>query len=273
MSNNERQRLAYQLADAWRNKATIDIKHSQLPKDRESAYAVQDEMAAQITADPKHAIVGWKVGATSPGVQQAEGYDGPIPGRIFASTVFQSPAQVPAASCPYANLEAEVAFKLNTDISLADYPCTATTLSPIIDLVLAFDITSTRYTLETKAPWDNMQNMLAGIADNGNGGAIVIGPPIEQWQHIDLMTLTIDLRLNGKPPIKNLFDNSRGHPFDAFVWTVNSVLERGFPLQKGDIVLTGSLTEPQPLQAGDEAVAQYPGLGQISVEFVSKHHL
>ncbi len=224
-------------------------------------------MAQLITADGLDKVVGWKVGATSSGVQQAEGYDGPIPGRIFASTLYHNPAEIPSLSCPLAKLEAEIAFSLRADLDRNQHPFTAQYLADKVVLHPAFDITSTRYSPESRATWDKMQNMLAGIADNGNGGAIVVGPAIQGWQDISLMDLSVILSMNDGAAVKNLYGSSRGDPFDAFIWTVNSVYERGFDLHLGDYILTGSLTEPQFLQQGDQAIARYPNMGELSLIF------
>ena len=111
MTKESRQRAARLLADAWLAGVTVDFPPELLPTCRAAAYAVQDEMARLLAVDPAKAVVGWKVGATSAGVQKAEGYDGPIPGRIFASTVFQTGAELPQFRCPYAAIEAEIAFR------------------------------------------------------------------------------------------------------------------------------------------------------------------
>ncbi len=71
------------LADAWLAGRTVEFRDELLPDDRAAAYAVQDGMAGILAAKPGNRVVGWKVGATSPGVQRAEGYDGPIPGPDF----------------------------------------------------------------------------------------------------------------------------------------------------------------------------------------------
>ena len=39
-------------------------------------------------------VAGWKVGATVRAVQVFEGHDGPLPGRIFADRLFDSPARI-----------------------------------------------------------------------------------------------------------------------------------------------------------------------------------
>ncbi len=263
---NDVHRAARLLADAWLTRSTIDYPPDLLPADRLAAYAIQDEMARLLAADEAHAVVGWKVGATSRGVQKAEGYDGPIPGRIFASTVFESPAQLPASRCPYAKIEAEIAFRFLTTPQPAQRPCTLESLADCVVMLPALDITSTRYAPMSRAGWGKRQNMLAGIADNGNGGAVVIGAKMPDWREIDFMQLAVELRVNAGDPAPNLWNDARGDPLDALVWTVNNVYERGFSLRAGDILLTGSLIHPQPLHPGDRSICRVPSISEFVVD-------
>lgn len=267
MARESIRRAGRLLAETWLADDTVDLPTELLPSDRDSAYATQDEMATLLAGDPSNRAAGWKVGATSPGVQKAEGYDGPIPGRIFASTIHLSGAAVPLTRCRHAKIEAEVAFRLNSNPCWTNGGCTVEDLAKIVTAAPAFDITGTRYASSCRAGWDGRQKMLAGIADNGNGGAAVIGEGSSSWGSVDFMQLRVDLRVNGGDPVPNLWDLSRGHPLEALVWTVNDIYNRGFALTSGDIVLTGSLTEPQAVQAGDRVDCHMPGLGSLSCQF------
>ena len=255
------------LADTWLADETVDLPFELLPPDRDSAYATQDEMAGLLAVDPSNRAAGWKVGATSPGVQKAEGYDGPIPGRILASTIRIGGASVPLTRCRDAKVEAEVAFQFKSAPGRKKGGFTLEDLATIVTAVPAFDVTGTRYATSCRAGWDGTQKMLAGIADNGNGGAVVIGEESSSWESVDFMQLRVELRVNGGVPVPNLWDLSRGHPLEALVWTVNEVYKRGFTLSLGDVVLTGSLTEPQVVQAGDRVDCNMPGLGSLGCHF------
>src|SRR5947209_1973707 len=60
---------------------------------------------------------GWKIGAASQEVRQSEGLPGPCPGRIYAGTVFPSPAALPPELfINYRNVECELAFRLTDPI-------------------------------------------------------------------------------------------------------------------------------------------------------------
>ena len=255
------------LAAAWLADNVVDLPSELLPSDRDAAYAIQDEMARLLAGDPANRDAGWKVGATSAGVQRAEGYDGPIPGRIFASTVFGDSASVPLTRCRDAKVEVEVAFRFKAAPHLKNGAFSQDDLAMIVTAAPAFDVTGTRYAAACRAGWDGRQNMLAGIADNGNGGAVLLGEGVSSWAGMDFMQLCVDLRINGGNSVPNLWDRSRGDPIHALAWTVNLVYERGFALAAGDVVLTGSLTEPQPVQAGDRVICTMPGLGSLCCQF------
>ncbi len=250
------------LADAWLAGKTVEFPDDLLPAERAEAYAVQDGMAEILAAEPGNRVVGWKVGATSPGVQRAEGYDGPIPGRVFASTVFGSGAEIPMSRCRQASIEAEIAFRFWAAPSTEDGQIARADVADCVEALPAFDITGTRYAPRTRSGWDGRRKMLAGIADNGNGGAIVIGSPLPDWEGVDFGGLAVELRVNCGEAAPNLRGDARGDPLDALVWTLDHIHARGFAVAAGDIVLTGSLAQPQPFGAGDRAVCSFADLGQ-----------
>ena len=84
------EQLARDLAEAWRSGGTIPLPPAgQGPATRADAYEIQDRMAELIGGQ----VAGWKVGATVRAVQVFEGHDGPLPGRIFADRLFESPRE------------------------------------------------------------------------------------------------------------------------------------------------------------------------------------
>lgn len=254
------------MSEAWMGAKTIHFPAELLPNDRVEAYAVQDEMACLLGGDRANAVAGWKVGATSPGVQKAEGYDGPIPGRVFASTIYGSDTSVPLTRCADAKVEAEVAFRFKAAPERERAPFSLEGLEELVTAMAAYDITGTRYAPACREGWDSRQNMLAGIADNGNGGVVVLGAEAPEWRRLDFMQLEVELRINDGEPVQNLWEESRGDPLGALEWMVNQVYERGFALAAGDVILTGSLTEPQTLQPGDRVDCRMPGLGRLGCQ-------
>ena len=255
--------LGWALAEAWQACGALDIGVEALPDDREGAYLVQDKMAAEVECKFGERVAGWKVGATSVGVQRAEGYDGPIPGRIFGTTVYNDGAVVPRTRIQRGMVEAEVGFRFGVELKGREGIFAAEDLAGIVEAMPALDITSTRYAAGRRAGWTARQKMLAGIADNGNGGLVVLGEAAANWQVLDLTQMLAALRVNGGETAPHLLGARRRDPIEALAWTVNHVYERGLGIRAGDVVLTGSLTEPQELHAGDRVACRMPGLGSV----------
>ncbi len=255
-------RAARLLADAWLAGEAVEFPRELMPEDRTAAYAIQDEMATMVASDTADAVVGWKVGATSAGVHRAEGYDGPIPGRIFASTIYDSGATVPLSRCRHGAIEVEIAFRFDAAPQAPDGRITREGLESSVVALPAFDITGTRYAQQTRNGWSSRERMLAGIADNGNGGAVVLGAAAPHWKALDLMQTAPELRVDCGGPAQNLWGDRRGDPFEALVWMADYIYSRGFKLAAGDIVLTGSLAEPHHLQGGEKAVCVFPEMGR-----------
>ncbi len=263
MGRGEGLGLGWALAEAWQACGVVDIGAEILPVDREGAYLVQDKMAAALEREFGETVAGWKVGATSVGVQRAEGYDGPIPGRIFGATVYRDGAVVPRGRLQQASVEAEVGFRFGSEPKGREGVFSPENLVGFVEAMPALDITSTRFAAGRRVGWTPRQKMLAGIADNGNGGLVVLGEAAADWQGLDLAQMLAALRVNGGAAAPHLLGTRRRDPLEALAWTLNHVYERGFGIRAGDVVLTGSLTEPQEFHAGDRVECSMPGLGSV----------
>ena len=255
------ERLARSLAQAWQACGRIPLpKAEDAPRSRADAFAIQDRMAEMLG----DRCIGWKVGAAVRAVQILEGHDGPILGRLFASRTYPSPARVPATLFGGYKMETEYALRFATDVPARSRPYTRQDLEPSIELHAGIEIAGTRYDTEAVARKFTTHD---AIADNGTGGAYVVGPVIPQWRSLDLATLDIEARIDDGTPIQTYQGEYRRDPVDIAVETVNALCERGIGLVAGDLLSTGSLTLPTPLFAGQKYVARFADLATVEVEF------
>ena len=134
-------------------------------------------------------------------------------------------------------------------------PYQAADLAAVSELLAAFDLTQSRYSV---AP-----DSLAEIADSGNSGGAVIGTPIPEWRDRDLLRVTVELRVDGSAPVATYSGAWRRDPLDVFAWLANSLRRRGIALPAGTVVLTGSLTEPQLVGPGSSAVARFDAGAEV----------
>ena len=59
-----------------------------------------------------------------------------------------------------------------------------------------------------------------------------------------------------------------GNPLAAVAWLSGHLVERGRPLQRGQVILTGSLTGHHPVPAREvEFTADFGDLGNVAVRF------
>lgn len=255
------EQLAEELANAWRDGTTIPLPGRGLgPSTRAEAYAIQDHMAERIGGK----VVGWKVGATVRAVQLFEGHDGPLPGRIFADRCYKSPANIPARLHHGAKVECEFAFSLTADLPPGSGAVTADAIANRVAFHPAIELAATRYAPGTG---NRAANTFDGIADNGTGGAAVLGPAVADWQKLAFETMVIDARIDQSPPIQAYGGPYRRHPLAIVAETFSDLRSRGVPLPPGTIVLTGSLTLPTPIRPGQTLVARFAELAPLELRF------
>lgn len=253
------EQLARSLAEAWRRCATIPLPDADAaPRSRADAFAVQNRMA-ELIGDR---VVGWKVGAAVRAVQILEGHDGPISGRLFASRIFDNPAQVPASMFDGDKIECEFAFRFRQDVPARALAYTSDELAPLLVLHPGLEIAGTRYAAGSSGRKATTHD---AIADNGTGGAYVVADGIAEWKGIDFEKLHIDARIDAGEPLYTYSGEFRRDPVDILVETVNGLSERGIGLRAGDLLSTGSLTLPTALHAGQTYVARFGDLQTLTV--------
>lgn len=256
------ERLAETLAEAWKSGRTVPLPPlEEAPSSRAEAYAVQDRMAELIGGR----VVGWKVGATVKAVQMFEGHDGPLPGRIFADRLFESPAEVPARLITGLKIEAEFAFRLTQDVGPGEAPFSEEGIADRLVFHPALELAGSRYAPGTG---NRAARTFDGIADNGSSGAVVIGPAVEEWRGLDFSTMAIETTIDDSPPIQVYTGAYRRDPVAITAETLNDLAARGIGLKAGDVILTGSLTLPTLLRAGQTVSARFGDCGTLSLRMV-----
>jgi 2-keto-4-pentenoate hydratase len=255
----EFEELARELAAAWRDGGAIPLPAAAAaPATRHDAYAIQDRMAELIGGN----VAGWKVGATVRAVQVFEGHDGPLPGRIFADRLFDSPARVPASLFSSVKVECEFAFRLTRELPAGRGPVTRDQIAPALTFHPAFELAGSRFAPGTG---NRAATTFDGIADNGSGGAAVLGAAVDDGQRLPFETMAIDARIDDSPPIQIYTGAYRRDPATITAETFSDLRARGVPLPVGTCVLTGSLSLPTPVRKGQTVTATFAGLPQLTL--------
>lgn len=240
----------------WRSRregaAYANLPEELRPADVAEAY--QAQAAFHRLAVPLHgAIGGWKIATTTKVMQELMGIDHPCAGAIFESRIHRSPARLRAADYVSLKIEFELAFRLGTDLPVGQAPFTAERMLAAVDAVMpAFELVDDRHAIyrETSA--------LSLISDNAWNAGIVLASPRDPRAVPDLD------KLPGRCSIGDQrFEGRSDRPLEALAWIADLTAKLGQGLRRGMIVMTGSLIPTKPIAAGEAAVFEVEGLGEV----------
>jgi 2-keto-4-pentenoate hydratase len=228
------------------------------PRTLAEGYAIQDATVAG-AAQP---VSGWKIAATSKAGQAHIGVTEPLAGRLFKNFILEDGARLPAAPLHMKVMEAEFAFRMARD--LLPRPAAyeqAEVCDAVSALHLAIEVPDARF--ERFAEIGPAQI----AADDAFASWFLLGREVPDWRRLDLPTQRVRVITNGVAAAEGSGANVLGDPRIALTWLANHLSQRGMGLKAGDIVTTGTSTTPPAIAPGDRAVAEFAGLGQVSVAF------
>ena len=223
--------------------------------DAATAYEIQREFVAQrLGADE---IAGFKAGATAAPAQQALGLQAPFTGVLFASGRRANGVSIAATDFRRLVLETELCFRLGRAIvqrlhnvnALREY---VDGCSPAIELADVGGYGAAKFT----GP-----DLIAG---NGASAAYVLGAESD-GRSPGMDELRVSFSRDGQVLHEAESGDVMGGQWPALLWLVNAVIDSGYELKPGHLLLTGSLGSPHPAQAGTY-VADYAEFGQINFD-------
>ena len=99
------------------------------------------------------------------------------------------------------------------------------------------------------------------VADNGSSAFFVLGAEPKKLEGLDLFTCGMALEINGEIVSVGAGAACLGHPLNAALWLVRTLLAAGETLNAGDVILTGALGPMVAIKPGDVVRASVGGLG------------
>ncbi len=135
-------KLAALLWNARRLGGVVDPAACELPRTKDEAYAIQDE----IVALSGHERRGYKVGSTSVEAQRLLGTDEPGAGVLLAPYVHDSPARVRLTPAHMPAVEGEFAFQMARDLPPRASAYTLAEVDAAVESVAgAIEVVGTRF--------------------------------------------------------------------------------------------------------------------------------
>ena len=229
------------------------------PRSLSEGYAIQDVMV-DIAAQP---VAGWKIAATSKAGQAHIGVTEPLAGRLFKNFILEDGARLPATPLHMKVMEAEFAFRMARD--LPPRPAAyeqGEVRDAVAALHLAIEVPDARF--ERFAEIGPAQI----AADDAFASWFLLGRQVPDWRRHDLATQRVRAVNNGTVAAEGSGANVLGDPRIALTWLANHLAQRGIGLKAGDIVTTGTCITPPTIAPGDRVVAEFVGLGEVSVAFI-----
>ena len=176
---------------------------------------------------------------------------------FFEGMVMDSPASLPGATFVNCILEAEVAFRLGQEFAPTDEGYSAeSVLAGVANAYAVIEAPNSRF--------DGGATMPSMAADGVGNQALIIGPEIADWQDLELVSLPVEILVNGEAVAEGR--DGRPNPTEVLVATVNEINRRGMTVAAGEVITTGAAAIHVPGQAGDDVVIRFPNIGDVELK-------
>ena len=232
--------------------------------DMEDAHAVQDAWVTMKIARGRR-IRGRKIGMTSKAMQRAMHIHEPDYGTLLDDMFFEDGAEIEAASFLDPRVEVEIAFVLSkplegSDLSVEEVLAATEAVYPSLELIAARS-----YRVEPQT--GRTRTVLDTIADNAAAAGVVLGSKGFATDELDMPRAGAALYRNGEVEVTGLAAGVMGHPAHGVRWLARRFAAHGIGLNRGDVILSGSFTQPVMARAGDEFLADFGPLGKLGCRF------
>ena len=247
-------RKAEAIARLFRERRQIDIVPAELmPADLGEAYGIRQGFEEIAVARGRGAVAGYKIGLTTPIMQELCGVAEPVYGAIFAGEVHHGRAQLDVRNYCRLGIETEIAVRLGEDLpGGGDRERVARAVESCMAAIELLEDLRHDYK-RLSAP--------AMVAGNVWNAGVVLASPVADWRRLDLARLGARLTINGSEIGRGSGGDVMGNPLNALAWLAEKRAAEGTPLKRGTIVMTGSVVPIQFPARGDHAVVEVDGLG------------
>ncbi|QKT06259.1 fumarylacetoacetate hydrolase family protein [Gordonia sp. X0973] len=259
VSEDLRAQIAAELARAEETAVAIDPPTAAHPDlDVIDAYEIQ-LINIRRRLDAGASVAGHKVGLASEAMQKMMGVDEPDYGHLLDVMEYREGTSIDFSALCIPRVEVEVGFILGAD--LPGQGCTNEDVIEAIEWVVpSIELIDSRIK-------DWKITLPDTIADNASSCGWILGEQRVKIADIDTGDIDATLTRNGEVIAKGNSSAVLGHPLNAVSWLANKVSSFGVRLRKGDVILPGTATRAIDIASGDHFVAEFAGLGSVTLDF------
>ncbi|MBR3121779.1 MAG: fumarylacetoacetate hydrolase family protein [Oceanobacillus sp.] len=223
----------------------------------DKAYELQDSLLERRLKENRTKTVGIKLGLTSKAKQKMMGVNEAIYGYLHEDMLAFEWEPIDRTGLIHPKIEPEIAFFIGEDI-IGQNITEADILRSTKYVAPALEVIDSRYK-------DFRFTLVDVVADNCSSAKFVVGSKFALPGSVDLGNIGMVMSKNGQVEQTGSSAAVLGHPLKAMVWAANQLGAKGKGFKKGDIVLSGAMSEAIPLETGDTVVADFDGLGTVSI--------
>jgi 2-keto-4-pentenoate hydratase len=223
------------------------------------AYDVQDALLPLLAGGPPRAV-GYKIGLTTPRMQQMCGIDEPIVGVVLAGRLAFAPARLAVGDHVRVGVESEIALRIGPQVppgGVSD----AAALDYVDAVAAAFELVDDHgadYARLAAAPL---------VADNAWNAGLVVGPAGAPGGPGSLRDLKGVLSCDGAIVDEGTSTDVLGDPARALAWVARHLARRGQALEPGQWVSTGSIVPTKFVEPGQSWRFEVAGLEPVDISF------
>lgn len=238
-----------------------DLPAACRPSDLMDAYEIQRRLRPLLASGGFGPQVGWKIGCTTPVMQDYLKIPHPCAGTLYRETVVPEHAILEANRFRMLGLECEIAVVLRHGLPERDGLYDREDVAGAVDSVMAsIEIVEHRFEDFRKT------SVASLIADDFFSWGCVLGKPVPFSEVADLPGLSGGFSVNGAPPTETGAGRAiLGHPLTALAWLADHVSRLGTPLERGDIITLGSVVKTIYPTSGQVIEARISGLPPATV--------
>jgi 2-keto-4-pentenoate hydratase len=259
MEKSTLQDLAQELYQAGVNRVSVPPLSERFPKlTIEDSYRIQLINNAR-RMDEGRVVVGKKIGLTSMPMQALLGVQEPDYGHLYDDFTFCEEEEIPIDLFIQPKIEPELAFLLREDLRGPGINV-ARVLEATAGVIPSFEIIDSRI-----EKWRiKIQDT---VADNASSGGFILGrqmfgPGERDWRHVGMV-----LERRGRVVNCSAGAAVMGHPAAAVAWLANCLSAYDITLEKGELILSGSLVAAIDVEKGDSFCVTFDGLGSVKALF------
>jgi 2-oxo-3-hexenedioate decarboxylase/2-keto-4-pentenoate hydratase len=232
------------------------------PAGEADGYAVQEAVHRRLAEAGRGEPAGWKLGCTTPVMQDLVGVEGATYGAMAATGLYHGDRSFRLAAFRRPGVECEIAVRLDRRLGPDGAPFDRGAVAGAVGAcMVAAEVVDDRYSDFKSIGAPTL------IADDFFHAAAVLGRPVEDWRGLDLAAVAGRTLVDGREAGRGVGADALGHPLDALAWLADRLAARGRGLRPGEVVLTGSLVATQWLAGPAVVEVEIEALGRLRLGF------